>query len=335
MSTIKVSVPCRIDIGGTWDMDPFSATYPYRNPSTITIALNLKTNVIVEPYKAGFLKIKNDSEIEEIPNNELIFEGKFGLINAIISNAEAHDKFISISRDYPARSGLGGSGSMCVALLSALYIPYYPYQSKTFKSFVINLSHDIESGMSFSFTGYQDQCAAMYGGVRAWRWGCRSFGNAELLGSQDKDALSSRLLVAFTGEYHNSNNVNEKQIKSFMSGSHRQEWLAINDNTIACINAFNSKNWDTISYLVSEENKIRIGIVPERLSVNAGRLFQLTKKIGNGFGISGAGDGGCVFYLASDPDKRQEVKILWENEVTKMGGYLLDSTINFEGLKIE
>ena len=71
----------------------------------------------------------------------------------------------------PPRSGVGGSGTLSVALAGALArarrlvggVRLSPEE-------IIEIVYNIEDGLRYSFTGLQDQCAATYGGVNTWSW---------------------------------------------------------------------------------------------------------------------------------------------------------------------
>lgn len=62
---ITATSPCRIDIGGTWDMGMFALPLQAINPCTITIALDYKTIVEIDEYDSGkILLVENGVETE-------------------------------------------------------------------------------------------------------------------------------------------------------------------------------------------------------------------------------------------------------------------------------
>lgn len=303
---VKVTTPCRIDIGGTWDMDMFSLPYQYENPSTITIALDYRTHVEIAGYKEGRICVEEDLKQTETTYQYLPFSMEYGLIYAIITYFNIKSLFVKIHKEYPFKSGLGGSGSLAVCLVAGIS-EFMNYNLS--KKDIVQIAHNIESSLSFSLTGYQDQCASMFGGVKLWSWKLNGeWASKTILSNRDLD-LANRLVIAYTGSCH-AHNINDLQINSYLAGYKRKEWLDINRNTIVCARAMEVKDWEQVSNCVSYEHKMRVKIVPERLSATA-KLFQdRVADIGNGFGI--AGSGGCVFYLADEPVKAKMIRNSWE-----------------------
>jgi D-glycero-alpha-D-manno-heptose-7-phosphate kinase len=328
-SKIKVSAPCRIDIGGTWDMDMFIIPYQDIRPSTITMALDYRTYVEIEDYKDGYIFVSEGDEEEIIKYNLLPFTGKFGLIYSIVTYFGIQNLSIKIHKVYPYKSGLGGSGSLASCLIFAInkYLNLCMSRKK-----IIKLAHDIENSLCISHCGYQDQCAAIYGGIKQWTWGIDGkFQYEDLIDS--RDGIQKRLVIAYTGMSHPCN-INDLQINSYLSSNNRQDWLDINQNTIVCAKAIKEKAWADVSECVSKEHKIRINIVPERLSENAAIFQQECDSIGHGFGI--AGSGGCVFYLADKPEKAKIVENKWVRLCSEIyGAKMIEPKIVIRGVLSE
>lgn len=324
---ITATSPCRIDIGGTWDMPMFSLPYRKVNPATITISLAYKTKVKLFDYDSGKILIKEGLEETETESDNLCFQGKNALINAILSYFEADGLCIEIDTDFPYQSGLGGSGSLAVCLISALamFNKYY-----IGKHDVVKIAHDIEDGLRISYTGYQDQCAAIYGGgVVLWNWNQREQ-YSQLLYMKDFDELEKRLVIAYVGKGHDGNIVNQKQVESFLSGNHRQEWIAINDNTHHCAELLRQMDWIGVKECITLEHRTRTSIVPERLTGKSRIYEEIADKYGAGFGVSGSG--GTVFYLAKDRFDAMKVKAEW-SQID--GCEILDSKISYAGTLLE
>lgn len=324
---VKATAPCRIDIGGTWDMDMFSMPYQCEKPSTITIALDYRTHVEISGYKKGRICVEENGEQTETTYQYLPFSMEYGLIYAIITYFDIKSLYVKIHKEYPFKSGLGGSGSLAVCLIAGIS-EFMNYNLS--KQEIVQIAHNIESSLSFSLTGYQDQCASMYGGVRLWSWGLNGdWISRSILDSRDLD-LADRLIIAYTGTSH-AHNINDLQISSYLSGLRRKEWIDINRNTLVCAKAMEAKDWRAVSNCVTYEHKTRIKIVPERLSSISAKFQSKVDDLGNGFGI--AGSGGCVFYLADEPTKAKMVKNAWEMLCEKTeGAKMIEPILAGEGL---
>ena len=327
---ITATSPCRIDIGGTWDMGMFALPLQAINPCTITIALDYKTIVEIDEYDSGKILLVENGVETELNSFALQFIGKNALINAILSYFCADGISVRVSKEFPYQSGLGGSGSLAVCLISALNKCFSFDLSKTK---IVNLAHRIENDLRISYTGFQDQCAAMYGGVRMWQWIINNDywkSSLQLLNPADYFDLEERLIISYIGKGHDGNIVNQKQIDSFLDGSKRNVWLAINRNTRICADAFAKEKWDSIAYCITFEHENRTDIVPERLTGNSKKYEAVAKLFGPGFGV--AGSGGTVFYLAKDRFDAMKVKAAW-SQID--GCEILDSKISYAGTMVE
>jgi len=322
---IVAQSPCRIDIGGTWDMPMFSLLYRKINPVTITISLAYKTEVKLSDYDSGQILIIEGSEIIESDSDNLCFQGKYALVNAILSYFRADGLCVEISKNFPYQSGLGGSGSLAVCLIAALAkLNKFSIPPRS----IVKLAHNIEDGLRISYTGYQDQCAAMYGGVMLWDW--TNENDSELLPASKYHELEERLVIAYIGKGHDGNIVNQKQVESFLSGSHRKEWVAINDNTHHCAKSLAGMDWAGVKKCITLEHVIRTSIVPERLTGASHTYEKIVHECGGGFGVSGSG--GTVFYLAKDAEEADLVRAAWAKIPSSE---ILDSKISNTGTMIE
>ena len=64
--SVVSTAPCRIDCGGTWDLKPFALPYYYIKPTTVNIAINLRTKVEILPFQEGWTKVSSKGFISGI-----------------------------------------------------------------------------------------------------------------------------------------------------------------------------------------------------------------------------------------------------------------------------
>jgi len=334
--TIRVMYPCRLDVSGTWDLKPFVLLYPEAKPSTVTIALNLFTTIVIKPCDDVDVRITDilGNSIECVDYKQMDLTGPFGFLLAAVKFFNVRGIDIRIFYGTPPRSGLGGSGGLLIGIIAALNKAMGSYLS--FAEMIV-LSSDIEDGLRYSYTGLQDQCAAIYGSVRHWGWTYDSAFNYEqtdVLEDSVIEMLSDRLLVAYTGSSHDSNTINKTQVSSLLSGKHVQDWLYINRLGRSFMLSVSRFNWSHACWILNEETHIRNNIVPERMNDVGCKLRTVALENSSGFAIAGAGNGGCVWALCPNDAIKTDVRSGWIDILDSVGGYIFNCGINTTGISV-
>jgi len=223
--SIEASAPCRIDAGGTWDIKSLALPLEPFHPTTVNIAINLRTTVRLYPFRGGRVKISSEgfSVTEDYPHDHVPYHSSFGLFFAAISYFGFHGLKVHIRSDSPVKSALGGSSTALAALIKALSkiadgVPH----SKLKGHDILHLAYQLEDSVSSGKCGIQDQAAAVFGGVNQWLWhfGRRRvpYERKKLLDRKGRVALSERVIVAFSGKSHVSSRINRNWITDFLSG---------------------------------------------------------------------------------------------------------------------
>lgn len=336
---ILSSAPSRVDVGGTWDLKCFALPYVHANPVTTNLALTMRTRICLRSYKPGWVRIFDDQHHEEFPLNNIDMSSHFGLLYAIVAYFGLSGIEIEIGYGCPPRSGVGGSGTLSVALAGALArAQELAGGGNLSREAIVELVYNIEDGMRFSFTGLQDQCAAAFGGISRWHWTYGElhgkFRREQLL--DDYTAISERILVAYVGKSHDSNDVNSKQVTDFLAGKNRDKWFRINDIANEFALALQQSDWETAGKLIDEETQIRCSIVPSRITNVGEKLQAICKEMNIGFATAGSGNGGCVWALAQTPDQISELSKLWEQTLKDVQtAQILPVEVDPTGLKVE
>ena len=118
---VKTSVPCRIDFGGTLDISTFYLPMAALKPSTLNIALDMRTHVTLNPWTPNRVKISSTGfETHETPKGEACFDHAMGLMSAIVNYFDVHGVHVHIHSTSPTKSALGGSSSAAVAMIRRL-----------------------------------------------------------------------------------------------------------------------------------------------------------------------------------------------------------------------
>ncbi|MDQ3099437.1 MAG: hypothetical protein M3Q44_06860 [bacterium] len=334
--SIATSAPCRIELGGTWDVKGFALPYEWINPCTVNIAMNMRTHVILSSHTPGKIKLIQSNESIEFDLYTPDLKGPFKLLCMIASYFGMDGYVANFAFESPVKSGLGGSGVVAIVFIAALQRARQLLNNTkhTFsKNEQVYLAHCFEESLNFSITGIQDQAAAMFGGVNYWEWHYSKpvkFTRKSILEKHQYKELEKRLIIVYLGP-HNSSDMNKKYVDSFFNSAERVKWFELNQKTKEFSQAITSQNWEKIIKIMKYENNFRQQIAPERLIPVGHRLWKIAQKNAAGFSVCGAGAGGCIWTIA----KTEEIKQIIEQEYAAAIGKenILSSQIAFEGLK--
>jgi D-glycero-alpha-D-manno-heptose-7-phosphate kinase len=315
---IEASAPCRIDAGGTWDIKAMALPMEALEPTTVNFALNLRTRVRLSAFREGWVKISSEGfsqqavyRFEKIP-----FNSHFGLFFAAIGHFGFSGLRAHIQSESPVKSGLGGSSTALIALLKALSkLSIMLGRGGIPPRDMLFLGYHLEDGVSGGHCGIQDQAAAVYGGVNQWTWRfgkrCHPFGRMPLLRGRHCEALSERILVAFSGKSHVSSRTNRAWIQGFLSGATRSGWVEANRIVHDLAEAIKARSWDAAAKLLREEMAVRKKITPDAFIQRTRSLIDLAEEAGCGARFAGAGAGGSVWALG-EVDRIHHLEALWK-----------------------
>jgi D-glycero-alpha-D-manno-heptose-7-phosphate kinase len=337
---VEASAPCRIDSGGTWDIKAMALPLEEVAPTTINIALNLRTFVIVSPYKDNWVKISSEGfrRSEAFPKDRVPFDSAFGLFFAAISYFGFHGVAVHIRSQAPVKSALGGASTALVALIKALAKASSMLGGKGLSGKdILHLGYHLEDGVSGGHCGLQDQAAAVYGGVNQWKWhyGNRAtaFERIPLLDRTGQKELSRRILIAFSGKSHVSSRTNRDWIKAFLSGRTRDGWSKANEIVHHLALAIKKQNWSQAAGLLREEMVLRKRLTPEALTPVTAKLVKQAECAGCGARFAGAGAGGSLWALGEREDI-ERLRNRWEEALAPIrGAMVLDCEVDPAGAR--
>ena len=338
---VEVSAPCRIDMGGSLDIDTFSYPLSYLYPCTFNIALDLRTHVSLLPYKEGRVKVTSRGfKSADYSPDRAPFNHPLGLMFAIAAYFRAEGVHILIDSSSPPKSALGGSSAAAVALVASfLAASEKKVVASKFNKKVALLAHAIEESVAGVPCGRQDQLAAAFGGVNAWHWRAGSTGSVfrkeTVVNKSYFNKLEKHLLLAYCGRPHESKNINGLWISQFLAGRYRKFWKEIVKNAKMFIDALGVKNYKKAASAMNKEMAIRNKMTPEVLDGMGKKLVGSAVKNKCGARFTGAGGGGCIWALG-EIDDIDSLKIIWQKLLAaRKGACLLDVKIDSKGLMIE
>ena len=337
---LKASAPCRIDSGGTWDIKAMALPLQMVEPTTVNIALNLRTFVTLLPYLDGSVSISSQGFplAESFPSRKVPFDSPFGLFFAALSYFGFHGLKVDISSQSPVKSALGGSSTALVALLKALVKASVRLGGKELAGDeILHLAYNLEDSVCDGKCGLQDQAAAVYGGVHQWKWrygdGTPSVERHPLLDRGGQKELSRRFLVAYGGIGHNSLLTNRDWIRDFLSGRTRAGWIEANEIVHHLARSIEDRKWDMAADLLRRELAVRRKITPDALIPITRTLADQAESVGCGARFAGAGAGGSIWALG-EIDNIRRLRELWEVSLAPIkDAEILSCEVDPEGME--
>jgi D-glycero-alpha-D-manno-heptose-7-phosphate kinase len=337
---VIASAPCRVDMGGTLDIDTFRFPLRHFSPCTFNIALNLRTRVRLLPYTAGMVKVSSKGfKAAAYPFEKVPFDHPLGLMFAIAAYFRAEGVHIVIESSSPPRSALGGSSAAAVGLVAAfLKVTENKPLTPSYRRKIALLAHALEGIVAGVPCGRQDQLAAVFGGVNAWHWqsnlGDPLYKKRNVIGRKFHKSLAQHMLLAYCGVPHQSKDINGLWVKQFLAAQYREQWIKIVHITKKFIDAMVRKNYIEASAAMNNEVKLRRQMTPGVFDKMGRNLVAAAVQSSCGARFAGAGGGGCVWALGEAADINR-LKPVWQGLLAeKKGAGLLEVDIDSEGLKI-
>lgn len=332
---VKASVPCRIDFGGTLDISTFYLSMQEHKPSSINIALDMRTHVSLIPYTPGRIKVSSKGfEAAEFEQGRAPFNHPMGLMFCTANYFNAHGVHIHIESESPPKSAMGGSSCASAAIISAfLKVLDKPIDPTA----IAWLAHYLEASVAGVPCGMQDQLAAVYGGVNQWTWemGAKApvFKQDPIFTTPDEIArLNQHIKVAYCGIPHVSKDINNRWVHSFISGESRSAFRKISQLTRAFGKALKNYDFKTAADLMNQETRIRCELTPDVLDPTGQKLFEAAQANGCGTRFSGAGGGGSVWAIGEQRDI-EKLDSIWHNILDSVkNAKILNTKIENEGI---
>jgi len=338
--TIRASAPGRIDCGGGWDLKGPALASEAIDPSTVNLALDLRTTVVLEPAQDGNICMVVDASGTHRQDFPLPLVGPHALIFAIVSHFDVSGVKLTVSSDIPAQSGLGGSGVLAVTLIAALSkaMNMHDRRAELSPHRVALLAHHIEDGLQISHTGLQDQLAAAYGGVNQWIWQYSDFDvpyrRRVLLAFERFSELQRRILVAYSGETHDSKELISKWVQSFREPGHRTSWYGINQATHLFAEGIHVAQWDMVIEAMRREAALWDKICPKVWTPLTTAMRGAAEEHACGARFTGAGGGGCIWAMGA-PDRIAHLRPVWEKMLERIpSGRLIPTDVTDVGLTV-
>jgi len=330
---IRAKAPNRVSFGGGGtDMAPYCVEHGGCVISTtidrhVYVSIKQRNDKIIHINSLDFNKEMNFEVGDR--NYDTDFELFKGVIN-VLDIREGFD--IMTFSDLPSGSGMGGSSTLCVALIGAFN---EFYSLKLSKHDIALKACEVERVELKQKGGYQDQFAAAYGGFNFIEFSDKVVVSPLNSSVEMINELQFRLVLCYVGGSHFSSNIQDEVLKgyevekkSYMDAMQDLKNVAysmkdiIKSNDILKLREFGEylhQGWIAKKSLSSKISNIEVE-----------KFYLTSRKFGTiGGKLLGAGGGGHLL-LFCNPEKKYDVI----KEMEKIGGKVLNFHFNSNGLEV-
>jgi len=357
MDSFKVTAPVRADLaGGTLDLWPLYCLV--NGGKTINVALDIKASASFEVLPSVAFKVEVKSPTSEVFAFEepLSFEDAAKLSPslrfpvAVVSQYLRQQSFlpekflkISLETEAPVGSGLGGSSTLCIAMVRGLSRLFSDFVELGWQWKMLAWSRDVEACYLKTATGTQDYLSAMFGGLACLN---SQVGKVDRTPYSDAafEGLSERLVVLFSGEMHHSGMSNWELFKKALDGDGEvlKGLKSIADVAEVLDEQLRAPEiqWKRVGKCLTEEWEVR----SQTFRVATPRLKEITQFLQGqgvlGAKVCGAAQGGSLIALVEPERKAALQKVCMEKGIqvlqtrpTREGVVVLDPKKNRPAVK--
>ena len=325
---VRARAPMRIGIaGGGTDVEPYASQ---KGGCVLNTAIGKYAFCTITPRQDRRMCVHSSYYgVYEAPldGGPLKLDGNMDLIKAVTNHFGVKDGFnIMIESDAPAGSGLGGSSTMMVAMISAVS-KWLSVEMD--RKEIANLAFHLEREDIGLKGGKQDQFAAAYGGFNLMDIDSEGVRVQKIdIDDYVANELQYRSVLCYTGTSRESADIISSQIESFgrkenekaLDESKRlakEIGKALTDGDIEKAGALLHESW---GYKKQFSEKISNEAID--------RLYSLAMASGAiGGKVSGAGGGGFMYFIC-EYDK----KAIVAQELQRHGAIVTDFTFDSKGV---
>ena len=327
---IRSSAPTRLDLaGGTLDIWPLYLFHEGARTINAAITVRAECELSDEGVDGIHVTSVDTGAVLRAPNASTLTGDEEPRLVARLLRYFQVDRLSVVTRSQsPVGAGLAGSSALNIALCGALAVwldrRYAPEE-------LIALALNLEAQVIRAPTGGQDYRPAMYGGIASLDMGPGGIRRRPLRIAAGE--LGERIVVAYTGDAHNSGVNNWEITKRHLDGN-RQVVAALGricEIAAAMERALERRDWPAVGRHLSAEWTVRKSLAPNVTTPAIDTLIARGLAAGaSGAKVCGAGGGGCILLLV-EPRNVGAVR----ESLAAGGARLLDAAIDTEGLRVQ
>lgn len=297
----RAAAPVRLDFAGGWtDVPPFSLR---EGGVVVAAAVQLYTRAEVRPGSSRYRLLAEDlgEELETDDPEALAADGRLSLLRAGLRMLPVGPCTLTTRSDAPPGSGLGSSGAMDVALVSALCQARGERVSR--REIAERACHleGVEAGIP---GGRQDQFAAAFGGFLRLAFHDPGVEVERLaLDASFLSELQRRTVLCYTGASRFSGSTIGRVMRAYGRGDAEVATALFGLREVAerMAAAFHAGDLDRIGRLLSENWRHQQALDPGMCTPEMARLELAMQDAGAlGGKAAGSGAGGSMFFLGPE-----------------------------------
>lgn len=325
---IESSAPTRIDLaGGTVDIWPLYLFHHGAQTINCAISLRARCSVAARTDSRVVIHSRDTGRTVDVAHwSDLRDSSELKLLGRLLHHFEGSGVELTTSSDSPMGAGIAGSSALNIAVCGALARARHLSLSD---AELLQIAQNVEAQAIDVPTGVQDYRPALYGGISAVELGVDGVRRIAL--DVDPEALSSRLVLAYTGASRNSGINNWEIFKRHIDGDRVVFDLfeRIRDAACAIREALARGDWAEVGRQISAEWETRKQLAPGVTTPAIESLIASARAAGaTAAKVCGAGGGGCLFCYTAPVHKPAIAAAL-----AAAGARVLDFTIEREGLR--
>jgi D-glycero-alpha-D-manno-heptose-7-phosphate kinase len=320
------TTPCRVGLlGGGTDVQPFSSKH---SAEILNFAINLRHTCELLPRQDDWVWIEamGESRIYKLSMlPEVGYDPKFDLIYQTIrsynlpSGFQLIDKFSGIQG-----AGLGSSASACVSMIGAFDTWMNVRESRLE---IARKAQEMELSLDW-ISGFQDQIAAVYGGVNYFKGNIfpREVNHLYFIPEFWEDCF----VLVFTGRTRHSDEIQQGLVKSMQTEKGTQALMQMKELVHEGFQHLKKGDVQALGNLLDKSWQLKKKSNPEATNGNVDKIYDYAKEHGAiGGKILGAGGDGHILFITAELDKPLLIKRLEE-----IGVKTIDFSIDYNGLEI-
>ena len=290
----------RIDLAGGWtDVPDYASVH---GGAVVNIAITLYAHAMIHRGGRGIRLRALDlgAAVTAKRVEDLRADGELALVKAVARRlAPGGPMEIATRCDAPAGSGLGGSGSLGVALVAAMD---RLRESSRMPVEVAGVAFDIETHEAAIIGGSQDQYAAALGGFQYLEFGQPTVTSVRpSVPAACRRELEQSLVLCFTGASRHSSDTHRRVWGAFARGENGTRRAL--DGIRACANemrdALERGDVGTIAAVMNENWQFQRELDEGMETDTMRRIADAAREAGaDGVKACGAGAGGSMVFLA-------------------------------------
>ncbi len=325
---VRSKTPLRIGLaGGGTDLNTYCDNF---GGYVLNTTISLYVHCTIEERTDGKIKFQaiDINESEEVSSLEKIsLNGKMDLFKAIYNRIvkdyikKPLSLTLSTYSDVPSGSGLGGSSTLVVGIITAfveyLNLPLGEYD-------IASLAFDIEREDVGIVGGAQDQYAATFGGFNFMEFydKKRVIVNPLRIKEWIVDELEESIVLYFTNVTRQASQIEQEKKHLLDDNTSLEAMHEVKEDAILMKEMLLKGKLSDFSYILGKSWSAKKRVSSSVTNSEIDKIYGIAKNYGASSGkVSGAGGGGFMFFIVRPTQKFQLIK-----ELNKEQG----EVINFE-----